>query len=564
MLAVLLLLQTASWVVHDVQARLSIVSSSQDSVLVRSGEKAMLWCETSQPWFLCVWKGPNGLAITKTQNQECNGSTDTRMKVTGRGSRCELDLNDVQVADGGQYSCVMADQRDVVTVSKNIFLNVGVSSTVRWVQGNVVHYNPGGEISLTCESTPGNPRPSLVIRSEAVSLSEKVQPSSSDSSVVSRTVSVDSANVQNNTEVTCHAEQRDELTGRLVYNSSVVLVRMEETIIPLPIMECVDWWCEYQIFLFIMLVMVVLIIISCCGMYFFFATRGKPYNIIMYNSEHGTWNRDDNVQEVKERLVERKDNSNNPPAMNNSFGLRADIIRTNENLNQSLYSQVDKTKKSSKVNSEQKKAPVLETDLDNTFKNDDSIMQRIVTDFDTTNESSSFLSKDNITASNDTTLQDNSKLDISAELEEELKNLSATEEEKRKMLVTMMEEEIMYNNTETTLEMIYKKYGRKNRSQTTLEDEDFDDEFTAETELKKYALHKYRLENLKNVKRLGRTYSKVVRDHLSNNPKLAVSESAVEIEVARPSSRLSFCNRSNASTPVPSSRIGTPSTENLK
>ena len=550
---VLILLQTTCW---QVQARLSVVSSSSESMLVRSGDRGKLWCQTSQPWFLCVWKGPNDMAITKTQNHECNGNRSNRMRVTGRGTMCQLDISDVQLDDAGEYSCVLADKEDVVTVTRDMFLSVGVASSVHWVQGQVVQYNPGQKISLTCEASAGNPRPNIVIRAQSMSLTEESS-SMMERSSVSREVSVDTTDIANNTVVTCHAEQRDELTGVLVYNSTVVQVRLEQVIIPLPLGECMDWWCEYQVFLFIMLVMFFLIIISCCGMYFFFATRGKPYNIVMYNSEHGTWNRDDTMQDVKEKLVERKEAGGGGGILKNTknVGLKggADIIRINDSLNQSLYSQVDKTKKTVKKEPSPTplpvKAPVLETDFDQT---QDSIIQRVHTDFDSTiNESTSFLSKD-ISASNATTLPDTSKLEDTTE------NITdAAEEERKRMMLTMTEEEIIEYNSETTMEMIYKKYRNKNKSQTTLDEEELDDEFIGETEMRKYALHKYHLDNLKNVKRLGRTYSKVVRDHLSNNPKLAVSESSVEFEVARPSSRLSYCNRSNASSPFPS-RKGTP------
>ena len=547
MIGILLLLQFAIW---NVEGRLAIVSSSPEAVLIKSGEGGRLWCQSSQPWFLCVWKGPNNVAITKTQNHECNGNRSDRMRVLGRGVRCELDISEVQLGDAGDYSCVLADQEEVLTVTQHIFLNVGVSSKVHWVQGDVAHFNTedSNSLSLTCEASPGFPRPSLVIRSQSLALREESRVLG-DPAVESRTVLVDSNSMMNNSMVTCHAEQRDEMTGNLVYNSSVVSLRLEEVIVPLLLNECVEWWCEYQVFLFIMLVMAVLILISCCGMYFFFATRGKPYNVIMYNSEHGTWNRDESV--VKEKLLEKKENANNPNLINRSgLNIGADIIRppppTDGSLNQSIYSQVDKSKKSVKKTPEivVSPPPLLETDLDQTFNNvtDDSIMHRIVTDFDTTNESSSFLSK-NQSASNATTLQDTSAL---------TKSTVDEEEEKRKMLLTMTEEEIMMSNSETTLEMIYRKYRSKNKSQGTLNEEEMEDDFVGETEMRKYALHKYHLANVKNVKRLGRTYSKVVRDHLSNNPKLAVSESSVEFEVARPSSSLSFCQaRSNASTPLP-------------
>ena len=98
------------------------------------------------------------------------------------------------------------------------------------------------------------------------------------------------------------------------------------------------WYCGYEIFLFIMLVLGALIIFSCCGMYFFFATRGKPYNMVMYNSEHGTWNRDtylEKEKEVKETLI---------PAL--KPGPRVDIIRHDHN--NSLYTELNKSQKSAR------------------------------------------------------------------------------------------------------------------------------------------------------------------------------------------------------------------------
>ena len=564
------------------RARLAIVSSSAASVVVRAGEEASLQCTASQPWYLCVWRGPGGRLISKTADSDCTSNAGAGFRLTGagRGRRCQLTIAAAGAGEAGRYSCVMADRADVDTMaSREVALEVATPATARWLQGSVALYGPEeAEVSLTCVAEGGHPRPSLVIRAEAgTKLTEVTDPGlaaiSADETLtssgglqagpVSRTVLVDTRGLANNSLVSCHAEQRHE--ARLLYNSSVAVVRLEEALVPVASTLCEDWWCEYQVFLFIMLVMVVLIIFSCCGMYFFFATRGKPYSMVMYNSEHGTWGRDTShtaAQDTgKEKLLEKK--SEAAAAVSPGFGLRAgaDIIRSHD-LHPGLYSQVDRSKKAAarREAEVQQRAAVLETDLDNTdpapepapAPQDDSIVGRVVTDFDTTQEeTSSFLSKDNITVSNDTS-RDSDPSHAGAATEEE-------EEEERKFLLTMTEEEIMFHNTETTLEMIYRKYRNKNRSRSNLgDDEEAEDEFIAETEMRKYALHKYKLENVRNVKRLGRTYSKVVRDHLSNDPKLAVSESSVEFEVARPSSSLSFCNRSNTSSPFPASARATP------
>ena len=41
-------------------------------------------------------------------------------------------------------------------------------------------------------------------------------------------LSVDSTTIDNNTVVSCHAEQRWDVTGELVFNSTVEEVRLEE------------------------------------------------------------------------------------------------------------------------------------------------------------------------------------------------------------------------------------------------------------------------------------------------------------------------------------------------
>lgn len=274
-----------------------------------------------------------------------------------------------------------------------------------------------------------------------------------------------------------------------------------------------------------MLVLGALIIFSCCGMYFFFATRGKPYNVVMYNSEIGTWNRDDYAkEEVTENLIPQKKIMN---------GARADIIR--QNLNDSLYTQVNKQEKTAKPASplpppvspvpSPAPAPPPPAELDTTYTSNIGDCLSLLSD-----------------------TEGDSTFDTSHLTKEEM------DEAKKRYLLTMTEEEIMFNNTETTLETIYKKYKKKGRSKQELGDESEEEDFVGETELRKYALNKYHLANVKKVARLGRTYSKVVRDHLSNDPKLTVSQSSVEFEVARPSSALSFCNRSNTSSPCHASK----------
>ena len=151
-------------------SRLSIVNSVDTQTLVKSGEDATFWCETNRPWFLCVWKGPAGLAITKTQgqaNSDCIESPDPRISLTGSGNTCSLSIKKISTRDAGDYSCVLADKEDVQTVTRNINLEVGVGATVKWMEGSNFQYAEGDKVVLTCQSQGGHPRPSLVIRRQA-------------------------------------------------------------------------------------------------------------------------------------------------------------------------------------------------------------------------------------------------------------------------------------------------------------------------------------------------------------------------------------------------------------
>ena len=99
---------------------------------------------------------------------------------------------------------------------------------------------------------------------------------------MSRSVSIPGSDHQNNTVLTCHAEQLGH-NGVLLFNSSVAIIRLE--VLSLRMLICSDWWCEWEILIFVLLVVGVFILVACCGIYFFFATRGTPYNVVMYDGE---------------------------------------------------------------------------------------------------------------------------------------------------------------------------------------------------------------------------------------------------------------------------------------
>merc|ERR1712106_7666 len=159
---------------------------------------------------------------------------------------------------------------------------------VKWNEGSSIQYGEGENVDLTCYSEGGHPPPTLVIRSKS-NVAQKEVSTISEGASVTRSISLAGSDQQNNTEITCHAEQRGQ-NGVLLYNSSVSIIRLE-VLSPLMLI-CMDWWCGWEILIFVLLVVGLFILVACCGMYFFFATRGKPYNLVMYDSENNNLNFD--------------------------------------------------------------------------------------------------------------------------------------------------------------------------------------------------------------------------------------------------------------------------------
>ena len=89
------------------------------------------------------------------------------------------------------------------------------------------------------------------------------------------------------------------------------------------------------------------------------------------------------------------------------------------------------------------------------------------------------------------------------------------------------------STTQTTIEERYRIKKKQNASSS-----DLSDSSSIGEDIVRYPLHQYHLKDCQNIKRLGRSYSKIIKDHLNQNPSIAVSETSIEFKVPRSMSRI--------------------------
>ena len=99
--------------------------------------------------------------------------------------------------------------------------------------------------------------------------------------MVSQSVSISGVGGQNNTMITCQAEQRGQ-DGHLIYNSSLAVITLKMT--SKLMLKHLDIWSSWEIIIFVLLVVAAFLLLTCCGMYCFFAKWRKPQKVIKSNS----------------------------------------------------------------------------------------------------------------------------------------------------------------------------------------------------------------------------------------------------------------------------------------
>ena len=177
-------------VVPSTGTRLQILNTGPSSPLFKEGETAVVECQTTSPWFVCVWTGPGDLALHYGEGDgQGHDAGPGGHRVSSRnGNRvCRLHIPEIHRNQAGVYRCVLADREEVETVDKEVGVEVGYPvGKVRFLEGPNHSPLQGSELSflkepegeteleLACTAEGGNPQPTFVIGTTNPNITLKV------------------------------------------------------------------------------------------------------------------------------------------------------------------------------------------------------------------------------------------------------------------------------------------------------------------------------------------------------------------------------------------------------
>ena len=495
--------------------RLRLLTTGPSELLTREGEEARLECATTTPWFLCVWTGPRDLALHlgEGDRQETHGQ-GARISSRNGNKACRLHIPEVRRSEAGVYRCVLTDREAEENVDREFELEVGHAvQGVQFLQGPRLQFYPGQDVELSCMADGGHPAPALDIYSRKnISFESLPQTRGSLGGQVVKEVRFVAQEVDNNTEVSCRAEQRDR-DGVLIYStlSTVLLELLPPGAAPMAGFQCVgemaEWWCGYELLLYLLLVLLLLALSTCC-FFCFCCLRRRREKRIKDSPE---------VSECKVPsprpggiLKRTWEPTFFPPPLANSPRAKKPAFPS-VNIQSS--------------SPEPEKMVLLKPCLDaeNTFQQEKLQEARPPSQPSTIGN---FYSDDE----HDRTL------------EEEIAQ--------RRGLLTEYEETIMFNRM-TQMTTIEERLQRINMNSQMSH---VSDTSSLEDEVKRYQAHQYSLKDCADVRSRDLSYSQVVKEHLSHNPSLDVSTQDITFTVPAPLTKTKYTESTTASrtaSPLP-------------
>jgi len=513
--------------------RLQIINTGPSSHLFKEGETAVVECQTTSPWFVCVWTGPGDLALHYGEGDgQGHGAGPGGHRVSSRnGNRvCRLHIPEIRRKEAGVYRCVLADREEVQTVDKEVGVEVGYPvGTVRFLegpnhsplQGSELSFlkEPEGEteIELACTADGGNPQPTFVIDTTNRNITLKAtEQGQSAGRAAGKTVRFSARESDNNTVVYCRAEQRDK-AGVLIYSTTEsVTLRPVLILDPAFMGTCVGveaaWWCGYELILYLILVFALLFLVTCCGVCFCCATRRRAKKL-KYPTQQAEFH------DSQEGLLKQSAGIlKHPPWQPTFFPPPAQSSPV--------------VPPASSMNFQQ---PVVQQKvlLESCFDEDTSGL-----DSPRPHSQPSTIGE----------VSGNFYLDDTLEGERTIEEEIAR---RKGMLLTEYEETIINNRRTETIETIEERLRRINLNRSMSNVSDSSD---LADEVKKYEAHLYSLQDCADVSSRDLSYSQVVKEHLSHNPSLNVSRNDVTFSVPAPVSKLRLAESQTVSrtqSPMP-------------
>ena len=339
----------------------------------------------------------------------------------------------------------------------------------------------------------------------------------------------------NNTEVSCRAEQRDG-EGVLLYSTTeTVTLRLLPPGADLWMDPCAvqnaEWWCGYELVLYLLLVLLLFLIITCCGICFCCSTRRRAKKVIYTSPE---------AHESQEGLIAPK------PVWSSTGPVGGILKQTWEptffppRLSSTQTAQVTNTSPIGRTPALQPLPPSPEPEPE--LKLEPKVLE---SDFDA---EQSFL---------DESLQDQGRphsqpSTIGNFYSDDEGDRTFEEETAMRHRLLMEYEEQTIINRRTQITTIQERLKRIDQNKSM--NSEVSDTESLEDEVKQYEAHQYNLRDCADISSRDFSYSQVVKEHLSHNPSLNVSKTDVTFTVPAAVSRLKLsesCTGSRSHSPMP-------------